>query len=269
MLSLGRAVKKHGQMIWELSKSDFRKQFVGSYFGLAWKFIQPLVTILIYVLIFGVGFRSPAPYEGIPYVLWLVSGMIPWFFLSDSLNVGVGCLHEYHYLVKKVVFPIEVLPLIKLFSAYFVHVIFILIMLITFFLYQVVPSLYWLGILYYSFAASMFSLAIVYLSSAVYAFFRDIQQIISIILQFGMWLIPIMWNLDMFEGRSFYPVLQAVVKFNPSYYFMNGYRESMLLGKAFWERPLLALYFWGVVVVLFTVGYRLFMKMKPHFSDVL
>ena len=101
---------KNWKMILSLAKSDFKKRFVGSYFGILWMFIQPLATILVYTLIFQVGFKSVPPVPGVPYVLWLIPGIIPWFYFQDSLLQGTGVLYEYNFLVKKVVFNVAMLP---------------------------------------------------------------------------------------------------------------------------------------------------------------
>ena len=70
-------------MILELAVADFRKRFVGSYFGMVWMFIQPLVTIAIYAFIFGpYGFKSAPPVPNVSYTAWLVPGIVPWFFYS-------------------------------------------------------------------------------------------------------------------------------------------------------------------------------------------
>ena len=96
-------------------------------------FIQPIVTVLIYWLIFGpIGFKSAPPVPNASYVQWLIPGIAPWFFFSEALNCGTGCLQEYNYLVKKVVFKVEILPVIKLISCLFVHVFFVLIMFFVF-----------------------------------------------------------------------------------------------------------------------------------------
>lgn len=97
---------------------------------MVWMFVQPLVTVLIYFFIFQLGFKSVPPVPGVPYVLWLVPGIVPWFFYSEALNCITGCLQEYSYLVKKVVFQVEILPVIKLISCLLVHGFFLLIMLI-------------------------------------------------------------------------------------------------------------------------------------------
>lgn len=257
------------KLILELAKSDFRKQFAGSYFGLAWMFIQPLVTVLIYILIFGLGFRSPSPIDGVPYALWLIPGIVPWFFFSDAMNNGTRCLQEYSYLVKKVVFQVEILPVVKLVSNMIVHGIFVIIMFIAFICYGVFPTLYWIQLIYYSLATFLFSLGLVYFTSAVNVFFKDMSQLVGILLQFGMWMVPIMWNESMFSGKSIYPLIVNVVKFNPVFYLVNGYRDSMVMGNWFFERPVQTLYFWGVVLVTFFIGNKMFKRMRPHFSDVL
>ena len=130
VLSLGREIIEKRKLIWDLGKADFRKRFVGSYFGIVWMFIQPIVTIAIYAIIFGpAGFRTPPPVPGASYVAWLVAGIVPWFFYSEVLNTVTNCLQEYSYLVKKVVFKVEILPIIKLMSCLMVHGFFVLIML--------------------------------------------------------------------------------------------------------------------------------------------
>ena len=256
------------KLIWELSKADFRKRFVGSYFGVVWMFIQPIVTVLIYWLIFGpIGFKSAPPVPNASYVQWLVPGIAPWFFFSEALNCGTGCLQEYNYLVKKVVFKVEILPVIKLISCLFVHAFFVAIMFIVFLVSGKRPQISWIQIIYYSFAASMYALALTYLTSAIQVFFKDMAQIVSICLQFGMWLSPIMYQETMFSTD--YPWIVTVLKLNPFYYIVAGYRDSILTGNWFWERPTLTVYFWVVTLVIGFAGLKVFKRLRPHFSDVL
>lgn len=269
LISLSKEIVKKRKLIWDLAKADFRKRFVGSYFGIVWMFVQPIVTVLVYYFVFGVGFRSGDPIEGVPYVLWLVPGIVPWFFFAEAMNMGTNCLQEYSYLVKKVVFQVEILPIIKQISCLVVHLIFVLIMYGLFVCYGWFPTVYWPQVLYYTFAAFMLSLAMVYFTSAIQVFFKDMAQIVSICLQFGMWLTPIMWYVEMFADNPFYGILCEIIKFNPVYYIVTGFRDSMIAGNYFWERPTLTLYFWGVTIVLLLVGLKVFKKLRPHFSDVL
>ena len=267
VISLLKEIVTRRKLIWDLAKADFKKRFVGSYFGMVWMFVQPLVTVLIYFFIFQLGFKSVPPVPGVPYVLWLVPGIVPWFFYSEALNCITGCLQEYSYLVKKVMFQVEILPVIKLISCLLVHGFFLLIMLIMALCFGKLPMATWIQILYYSFAASMLALAFGYLTSAIHVFFKDMAQIVSICLQFGMWLSPIMYQETMFSAD--YPWIVTVLKLNPFYYIVAGYRDSILTGNWFWERPTLTVYFWVVTLVIGFAGLMVFKRLRPHFSDVL
>ena len=109
-----------------------------------------------------------------------------------------------------------------------------------------------------------FVMALTYLTSSVVVFFKDLNQIIGIILQVGIWATPIMWDAS---GIS--PKLDAVMKLNPVYYVVNGFRDS-LLGKVwFWERPVWTVGFWAIVILLYIIGRKVFKKLQIHFADVL
>ncbi len=267
VVSLIKEIIKKRKLILELSKADFKKRFVGSYFGIVWMFLQPVVTVLIYFLVFQLGFKSTPPVPGVPYVLWLVPGIVPWFFYSEALNTMTGSLQEYHYLVKKVVFQVEVLPIIKLISAIFVHSFFVIILIIMALCFGKMPMVTWIQIIYYTFAAAMLALAFGYFTSAVQVFFKDMSQIVGICLQFGMWLTPIMYDETMFLDQA--PQLVNLLKLNPFYYIVAGYRDSILTGNWFFERPMNTLYFWGVTIVMGLIGLKTFKRLRPHFSDVL
>ncbi|MFA9375939.1 MAG: ABC transporter permease [Lachnotalea sp.] len=254
------------KLVMSLAVADFRKRFVGSYFGVAWMFVQPIVTVLIYYLVFQRGLRQ-TPSTDSPYILWLIPGIVPWFFFSEALSYATNCLSEYSYLVKKVVFKVSVLPMVKIISCMFVHVIFIAIMIIVLLFYGILPSLYWLQAFYYTFCLFILLIGASFITSSVTVLFRDMAQIVNIGLQFGIWSVPIMWAPSMFgEGIERY---MWIVKLNPIYYITEGYRASFIDSIGFWENPGGALYYWIFTAVVFVVGLKLFKKLKPHFADVL
>ncbi len=251
------------RLIFDLSRADFKKRFVGSYFGLLWIFVQPVVTILIYYCVFQLALRT-TPHDGeFPYVVWLIPGIIPWFYFSEALNHAVRCLEDYSYLVKKVVFKVSILPLIKIVSCGFVHAIYLLIMLAALLLLGASPSVYWLQIVYYSICMIVLITAISMFTSAVQVFFKDMSQIVAIVLQLGMWVTPIMWEYQR-AGRFLW-----ILKCNPMYYIVEGYRDSILYHRGFFTHPVMTLYFWAVTLVLLVFGTLIFKKCKPHFADVL
>ena len=146
----------------------------------------------------------------------------------------------------------------------FVHIFFVVFTLILSACYGYYPTFYTLQIVYYSVCTFILSLGIAYLTSAITVFFRDITQIINIILQVGIWLTPIMWDINIIP-----PAFRMIFKLNPIYYVVNGYREAVLMRTGFWSNPLWTLYFWIVTIVMFVVGSSVFKKLKVHFADVL
>ena len=142
------------KLIARLSVNDFKTKFAGSYLGIIWAFIQPVITILVYWFVFEKGFKPAAIHNAagakVPYVLWLIAGMVPWFFFSEALSGGTRALLDYSYLVKKVVFKIDILPMVKVISSVFVHLFFMAFAVILYALYGYYPDFYTLQILYYS-----------------------------------------------------------------------------------------------------------------------
>lgn len=270
LVMLPKEVYQNRKLLMNLAKNDFKTKFAGSYLGIIWAFIQPIVTVLVYWFVFEKGLKAGGINTragiDVPFVLWLVAGLVPWFFFQDALNGGTNAMLEYSYLVKKVVFKISILPIVKVISALFVHVFFVVFTLILFCAYRYYPDLYTLQIVYYSLAMFIMVLGIVYATCAVVVFFRDLTQIISIVLQVGMWMTPIMWNIDAMELS---PVLITIFKLNPMYYIVAGYRDALINKVWFWENLPLTVYFWLLTAVLFGIGTMIFKRLKIHFADVL
>ena len=261
---------RNRKLIMQLAKNDFKTKYAGSYLGIIWAFVQPIVTVLVYWFVFQKGLRSNGVNTSagisVPFVLWLVAGLVPWFFFSDALNGGTNALVEYSYLVKKVVFKISILPIVKVLSALFVHLFFILFTLVLYAGYRFYPDLFTLQIFYYSLCTFVFVLGLTYATSAMLGFFRDLTQIINILLQVGVWMTPIMWNIDTMDLP---PVLITIFKLNPMFYVVAGYRDALINKVWFWERPAMTIYFWFVTAVILGVGLVIFKRLKPHFADVL
>ena len=121
-------------------------------------------------------------------------------------------------------------------------------------------------ILYYSFALSVFILGIGFFTSSVNVFFKDMNNIVAICLQFGIWFASIMYDEGIFESRA--QIVTKIIKLNPIYYIVTGYRNAML-SDTFSIDIMLTIYYWVITIIILFVGYRIFNKLKPHFSDVL
>ena len=252
------------RLIWKLAKNDFKKRYAGSYMGAVWAMVQPVVTVAMYYVVFELVMPGTSRTDEAPFVLFLTAGLVPWFFFNEAWNNGTNALREYDYLVKKVVFKISILPVIKVLAATFIHVFFVVVLLVVAALYGYYPSVYTLQIFYYSGCLFVFVLGLSFMSCAIVVFFKDLSQIINIILQIGIWATPILWDIDGLPSKWV-----TIVKINPLVYIVEGYRSAVYRHEWFFQDFFSTMYFWIATVVMFGIGAAVFRRLKVHFADVL
>ena len=263
MLDFLKAIMKNRTLLLSLTKNDLKQKYQGNFLGVAWALIQPTATIIIFWFVFQVGFKSK-PVDDFPFILWLVTGMFPWFYFAEGLSNGTNSIIANSFLVKKVVFRVSLLPIVSLLSALGIHIFFIFFMFAMFMYYGYMPEIYWLQLIYYVFALSVFLLGLSWITSSVVVFFKDMGQLVAIIIQFGFWLTPIFWNIKIIPEKYHW-----LIELNPIVYIIEGYRNSMIYHKWFWEDMHMTIYFWIVTIVIFIIGGLTFKKLRPHFADVL
>ncbi|WP_314581018.1 ABC transporter permease [Enterococcus gilvus] len=266
LISFFKEIIQNRTLLKQFSVNDFKARYAGSALGIFWAFANPLVMVVTYWFVFGVGFKAAMTDGKYPFIVFLLTGLVPWMYFSEVLGSATNVFREYSYLVKKVVFNIRILPSVKLFSAMYMHVFFIIIALIVGIFNHVVPGLHILQMFYYLFAMMMFLTGLTWITSSIQPFFPDINQFIGVIMQALMWGTPVLWSINQFAAH---PTIQFILKFNPMFYVVQGYRDAFFGEQWFWEKPLLTIYFWAVTLILLVVGSIVFKRLKPHFSDVL
>lgn len=250
-------------LVLDLAKRDYAQQHQGSYLGFIWNYLQPVLFITLLYGVFTLGFRTGKDME-IPFSIYLVSGMVCWLYLSSNLTNISYVVKSYSFLVKKVDFPLSTLPLVKLLSSFLPHLVLVA---ITFVLaaYQGMPlGLHSLQIIYYFICMLALLLGVGWLTASTSIFIKDVANLVSIITQFGFWLTPIFWQLESMPGN-----IQWLLKLNPAYYLVTGYRDSITGSQLFWDRPSETIAFWLTTVTLLIAGATIFKKLKPHFAEVL
>ncbi|PIZ74209.1 teichoic acid ABC transporter permease [Candidatus Peregrinibacteria bacterium CG_4_10_14_0_2_um_filter_43_11] len=251
-------------VIFQLTKRDYANRYLGSFLGFIWTLIQPVVMVLIFYFVFVIGFKTGDIRDGVPFIAYLTIGMLVWNLYSEGVTNTTNVFQEYSYLVKKINFRIAVLPIVKILSALMTHFIFIGITVVVLVIVGVPFSWWWLQIFYYLFAMMLFLLGTGWIIASLQVFVKDIAQIVSVLLQFGFWLTPIVWNFDLLPEKW-----QFILKFNPAFYLVEGYRKSFIYHEAFWVYWQSGAYFWGITFIILVLGVLLFRKLRPHFADVL
>ncbi|MCC7201168.1 MAG: ABC transporter permease [Nitrospirae bacterium] len=259
-----RLIFRSSYMIRSMVIRDIRRRYVGSLLGIFWSVIQPLTQLLIYYFIFSVVFkmRLGPEYGETHYAVWLISGLLPWLLFADVLNRSPNSVLEQSSLIKKMVFPSEILPIVTLSSAIISHLIGMAILIgllvalggaITIKIILIIP---------YLFALGLFSLGISWILSSLNVYLRDIGQVISVFVTIWFYLTPVVYS------RQFVPLrLQKIYALNPMLHIIEGYRMA-LLGKTDMDIGGFG-YALAAGVILLVIGAFTFRRLKPAFADVL
>ena len=258
-----RLIFSQKHLILSMAKREVATQYVGSLLGFIWTFINPMVMIFVFWVVFSVGFRVQ-PTNNVPFVVWLTAGMASWFVFSDIVNGSAGAVVANAHLIKKTIFPSQILPVVKIASCFITHSVFLLV-LVGLIIFQKMPfSFYFLQFIYYLICMSVLALGLGWTASALNVFIRDVGQIVGVILQVGFWATPIFWDIHIMPTK-----VQILFKLNPMFYIVQGYRESFIYFYPFWTHPRQTIYFWSVTVIVIGIGALIFQRLKPQFADVL
>ena len=250
-------------LILSMAKREVATRYIGSFLGFIWTFLHPIIMIFVFWVVFSIGFKVQ-PSKNVPFVVWLTAGIAAWLLFADIINGSAGVVNDNAHLIKKTLFQSQILPVIKVVSCLITHAVFLLVLLVLLIIHGMPFSFYYLQIFYYLLCVIILALGIGFIVSALNPFIRDVGQIVSVVLQIGFWATPIFWDIGMMPQN-----IQTLLKLNPVFYIIQGYRESIIYFFPFWKHPLQTLYFWMVATLIFSFGALIFKKLKPQFPDVL
>ncbi len=263
IVKLLQVVCRQREMIFAMALRDFQSRFAGTLGGILWTVAHPLAVIVIFYFVFAVGFRARGP-EGTPFVLWFICGLVPWFFFNETLLAITDSVTRHAYLVKKTIFPSEILPLVHLTAGLLPHMIFMLIVvcLLSYFGVPFLSERFL--VVYFLLCTCILLLGLGWMLCALQVFYRDISHALAIILNLLFWTTPIVWspeNIPLeYRGLLFY---------NPVYYIVEGYRGLLLFDTVAWPSLWHTTYFWAVAGLTFVTGAYVFGRLKPEFADVI
>lgn len=252
-------------LIRRLSLFEVKSNNNNNYLGMAWEVLNPLIQLTIYWFVFGMGIRQGEPIHGVPFAIWLISGMSVWFFINQSLIEGSKSVYTRINFISKMSFPMSAIPSYVIFSKFYGHMLLVLIVIIVlqFSGYPISP--YMIQLPYFMLSTLLFLLSVSLITSTLATIVRDVQMIVTSIVRMLLYLSPLLWIPSDPNG-----MVQKILMFNPLYYIIEGYRAA-LLGTSWYivEHWQLTLYFWGVVILLFIIGSSLHVKFRSHFVDYL
>lgn len=245
-----------------LARHDLRRAYAGTAGGVLWTFLTPLIPILIFSAVFA--FALKLPLGGAPYIFGFAAAYVPWVLLSSSISGANGSIVEHRYLVKRIRFPVEIIPA----DAVLVHSLphaFLLALVSAACLiggYGRLPDL--LLVLYFYLCAVVFTISAGLLVSSITVVARDFQQMLPSILQVWFWLTPIAW-----DGTRLPAAGRALLALNPASYIVSGYRHALMpkifAGPTAFESAA----FWMMSLGMLLIGSTCFRRLRVYFWDCL
>ena len=252
--------KRH--LIWNFVIRDLKGRYLGSVMGLLWSVVHPLVLLVSYTFVFSVIFearvRGPMP-DNFP--VFLFCGILPWLYFQDTVLRSSTCVIDHGNLIRKTLFPSEILPVTLVLSNMVTHLVGLCILLPVLLYLQ---TLGWAALFLplYFLLLAMLSLGLGWFAAALQVFLRDTAQVLSVGMILWFWFTPIFYQVEAvpLEYRS-------LVWLNPLSHVVEGYRSLLLVG----EPPDVASFGSLAVfsVVVFLLGGIVFRNTKREFVDVL
>ena len=268
MSKLGEILKDHYQyksQLFQLAKSDLIKNYKGSALGWAWAVIKPAIIIFIYWFSFSVGLRVSNNVDGYPYFLWLISGLVPWFYMKSMLTDGIWSMRKYRFLVTNIKFPISVIPTFVSLSNLFVNLVLLGIVILTFSLFHFFPDIYYLQLIFFIALSFIFWTIWGLLGSLLSAMSLDFSNLIASISVAVLWLSGILWNPENISIGW----VKTILEFNPVTYLINGFRNTFINKVWFFEQPRTLIYFCIVTSVLLMFTLWVYKRVRRDVADVL
>jgi teichoic acid transport system permease protein len=247
--------------IWQIAKNHMKKQTIRTTLGLGWIFIRDMIYFCVFL-----GFRymmaGGRKMDGMHVIVYLATGLIPWFLMSEVLTVGSNAIIANKQIVLSIKFPVGILPTIEVLAIFMKRVFTLLFIFVPVVIFADFRDINILLIIYYFISMFILMLVINQPLTAFIAISKDFGQLYSAIIRVLVFSMPIIWSFEYIAGKDW---LILLLKLNPMVYIILGFRDALVIG----EMPDLeyTLYFWCVVLVMYAIGSYVQFKLKKYYAD--
>ena len=264
--------KGFGKQIFLLAKNELIKTYKGAVIGPLWSLVKPAFTVFVYWFAFSIGIRQlktvdvnlggPEPFS-IDLFTFMFIGIIPWFFILDSIVQGAKTLRVNRQFITKVKFPVSTIMTYTSLSRMYIHL-FLAIILYIYVFFAIGPSWYNLQFFFYCPIMYIFFLALTWSTAPMSAFSKDFESLIVSVMSGVFWLSGIMY-----DSYSLDEPLKTVMMFNPINFFVNGYRNCFLYHRMFYTYKTELVIFIAEFAAVFALGVYNYNRLRKKLPDVL
>lgn len=271
-------ILQNKMMILKLSYSNFQLETKNTTLGSYWHIVRDIIFFVTYIS-FMIFMRGNSDIEQIPAILYLVVGLVPWYYMSDILNGGVNCIRNNRHIISKVKFPITIIPFYYTIGAFYKRALTYLILFIVMFYYFMTgemtvfkPILF----IYINVSMIIFMTAFNLVISSLISVSRDFTELYKSIVRVQFYFLPIFWDFTMIQDKLYSSnqlnntigeIIGIALKLNPIAYILNVFRVSV--GATSHISPFYTSMFWLTTLILFIVGFSLQYRLRKIYADVL
>lgn len=237
-------------------QKEIRGKYKGSFLGVLWSFLNPLLMVLVYALVFPYIMRTNVD----NYLVYLITGVIPWNFFTTCITTGCNCVWINGGIIKKVYFPREILP-ISVVAAGLINFLISCIIILLFVLFGGIGfsiQLLWLPLI--AIIQSALSLGLLFILSAINVYVRDIEYLVGFLLNLLFYATPILYTADMFPES-----IRWVLYLNPMTTIIESYRNIFYYQQSPALTSLMIVFALSFMILI--IGYLIFKKLERGFAE--
>ena len=254
-----RKLYEYRELLKSNIKKEIRGKYKGSFLGVLWSFVNPLLSALVYAIVFPYVLKTGQD----NYVVFIVLGIIPWNFFITTIAQGTTTILQNAGIIKKVYFPREILPISVATSALVNFLISCIIMFLFVIFGGIGLSPYILLLPLVILTQYVFSLGLIFITSAINVYIRDAEYIITFLLNMLFYATPILYPSTLFEGSP----IEGLINLNPMNHIITCYRDILFYKSPPHFKRLLAVFL--VSLVLLGLGIKIFKKLEKGFAEEL
>lgn len=252
-----RKLYEYRELLKSNIKKEIRGKYKGSFLGVLWSFVNPLLSALVYAIVFPYVLKTGQD----NYVVFIVIGIIPWNFFITTIAQGTTTILQNAGIIKKVYFPREILPISVVTSALVNFLISCIIMFLFVIFGGIGLSLQILWLPLVVLTQYVFSLGLVFITSAINVYIRDAEYIITFFLNMLFYATPILYSSSLFEGS----MIEGLINLNPMNHIITCYRDILFYKSPPHLKKLLLVL--GISFIILWIGIKIFKKLEKGFSE--
>jgi len=257
--------RQYRVQIFQLASADIVKTYRGSALGWLWAVIKPTITIFVYWFAFTVGLRTNSSVSGYPFFLWLLAGIIPWFYISEMLTQGSQTMKKYSYLVTKIKFPVSTISTFVSLSKLYVHLALVAVVIVIFVAFGYPIDIYFLQLPLYMALLFLFFTLWSLFAAPLSAISKDFANVVTSFVTAIFWMSGIMWDVNRIQIGW----LKKLLLFNPVTFIATGYRDVFIYKRWFFEDRFALFAFVVMLTGMAALAVYTFEKLRKEIADVL